>query len=221
MYSLEQEDQVRGELSYISCLDMMNGCLPSSSQSFPWPSWWIPKLCSNTTNKTNYDIIISQRTVSQEHMVFKSAHDEAWSALLDQQKKPIVPLYKRLENFKRIQQRCIPFLLYRQAIHLLYNLNWIQSLWLICACFTLISFSTTQWATFISYPNSILPRFVHNVYSKLVIRLCVNYGFGLSSGVKENNFTDLPVFFYSFINLNRMPPGSFKCYLKLSLQHLH
>lgn len=44
MYSLEQEDHVRGELSYMSCLDMMNGCLPSSSQSFPWPSWWIPKL---------------------------------------------------------------------------------------------------------------------------------------------------------------------------------
>lgn len=38
MYSLEQVDQVRGELSYISCLDMMNGCLPSSSQSLPWPS---------------------------------------------------------------------------------------------------------------------------------------------------------------------------------------
>lgn len=38
MYSLEQEDHVRGELSYMSCLDMMNGCLPSSSQSFPWPS---------------------------------------------------------------------------------------------------------------------------------------------------------------------------------------
>lgn len=35
MYSLEQEDQVRGELSYMSCLDMMNGCLPSSSQSLP------------------------------------------------------------------------------------------------------------------------------------------------------------------------------------------
>lgn len=44
MYSLEQEDHVRGELSYMSCLDIMNGCLPSSSQSFPWPSWWIPKL---------------------------------------------------------------------------------------------------------------------------------------------------------------------------------
>lgn len=28
----------------MSCLDMIKGCLPSSSQSFPWPSWWIPKL---------------------------------------------------------------------------------------------------------------------------------------------------------------------------------
>lgn len=36
-------------------------------------------------------------------MVLRSALDEAWSALLDQQKKTIVPLYKRLENFKRIQ----------------------------------------------------------------------------------------------------------------------
>lgn len=44
MYSLLHRDQVSGEGSYWSCRDMIYGCLPTDSQSFSFPSCWIPKL---------------------------------------------------------------------------------------------------------------------------------------------------------------------------------
>lgn len=102
MYSLEQDDQVRGELSYINCLDMMNGCLPSSSQSFPWPSWWIPKLCSNTTNMADCDLFITHKKcfACNESIHVLADMVEAFSS---RGCKKLIPLNKKLANLSRIQ----------------------------------------------------------------------------------------------------------------------
>lgn len=100
MYSLEQEDQVRGELSYISCLDMINGCLPSSSQSFPWPSWWIPKLCSDTIRINIHDNMITQKYFTR--IVVCMAH----TAIMEQSQwvnvlSPVTHLFPHLKQVNR------------------------------------------------------------------------------------------------------------------------
>lgn len=44
MYSLLHLDHVSGVGLYWSWRDMMDGCLPTGSQSFSFPSCWMPKL---------------------------------------------------------------------------------------------------------------------------------------------------------------------------------
>lgn len=139
MYSLEQEDQVRGELSYISCLDMINGCLPSSSQSFPWPSWWIPKLCSDTSRINIHDNVITQKYFTR--IVVCMAH----TAIMEQSQWVNV---------------------LSPVTHLFLHLNRSTDIWLTFVCvhitLTLEFHDSTKWKSTLNYcTKQIMRRQIH------------------------------------------------------------